>query len=552
MAPPGERSVDAFTAAARLDPTNEAAKVNLEIALRALAPQGTRTGSNPGPARAARAARAPAPASPGGGTDCRSRRIVFLTPLAGLLALLAIVPLGAFVLAERRLRAARAQLGLLPPPGAAARLRRAVALAAVPVAARARGRAAGAAAPGDRAARTDAAAFVVLDVSRSMAAAPGTAAQASRLARARTHAHDLPRRRLRAARRRHAHRPRAAGPVPDGGSGRRSSRWSGAVGLEDPPPRETSVTATAFGALGALGSQGFFDRAIRHRVLVLVTDGESRPFDAARWQPRAAGRAGRAASSSRGWATAATASRGPRGAAEPYRPDPSGAAASVPQLAQATARPGRAGPRAPPPARRAQRGRLGSDGRGRASSPTTDTLAPFVALAGADPAPVSLWPEMVGSVPVLQAGSEGGSDEAVVAHAGRRGACRTRSAHRRRHGRRRVDARRRLARVRPQRRQHAPLAADRDHAGQRQDPGPGLHDRLPQGRSRRAPRRAVLSRGRSTASSTSPPTTTTSSGSTAPPAPSCGTSSRRTPACSRTSASSPTAASPPATASCSC
>jgi hypothetical protein len=44
---PGARSVEAFTDAARLDPTNLAAKFDLEVALRALAPRGTRPGSNP-------------------------------------------------------------------------------------------------------------------------------------------------------------------------------------------------------------------------------------------------------------------------------------------------------------------------------------------------------------------------------------------------------------------------------------------------------------------------------------------------------------------------
>ncbi len=44
---PDERSVEAFTEAARLDPTSLAAKFDLELALRALAPRGTRPGSNP-------------------------------------------------------------------------------------------------------------------------------------------------------------------------------------------------------------------------------------------------------------------------------------------------------------------------------------------------------------------------------------------------------------------------------------------------------------------------------------------------------------------------
>jgi hypothetical protein len=44
---PGERSVDAFTEAARLDPSDTAAKFDLEVVLRALTPSGTRPGSNP-------------------------------------------------------------------------------------------------------------------------------------------------------------------------------------------------------------------------------------------------------------------------------------------------------------------------------------------------------------------------------------------------------------------------------------------------------------------------------------------------------------------------
>jgi hypothetical protein len=47
VAAPGEQSVNAFTEAARLDPSDTAAKFDLELALRALAPTGTRPGSNP-------------------------------------------------------------------------------------------------------------------------------------------------------------------------------------------------------------------------------------------------------------------------------------------------------------------------------------------------------------------------------------------------------------------------------------------------------------------------------------------------------------------------
>lgn len=44
---PGARAIAAFTEAARLEPANTAAKFDLELTLRALAPSGTRPGSNP-------------------------------------------------------------------------------------------------------------------------------------------------------------------------------------------------------------------------------------------------------------------------------------------------------------------------------------------------------------------------------------------------------------------------------------------------------------------------------------------------------------------------
>jgi hypothetical protein len=44
---PGARAIAAFTEAARLDPSNVAAKFDLELTLRALAAHGTRPGSNP-------------------------------------------------------------------------------------------------------------------------------------------------------------------------------------------------------------------------------------------------------------------------------------------------------------------------------------------------------------------------------------------------------------------------------------------------------------------------------------------------------------------------
>ena len=48
---------------------------------------------------------------------------------------------------------------------------------------------------------------------------------------------------------------------------------------DNPPPATDSVTATNLGALGALGTQSFYSPTAKHRVAIVLTDGESRPFD---------------------------------------------------------------------------------------------------------------------------------------------------------------------------------------------------------------------------------------------------------------------------------
>lgn len=128
--------------------------------------------------------------------------------------------------------------------------------------------------------RLDAAVFFVLDVSRSMQAAPSPAAP-TRLDRAREAAIRL----------------RSAVPdVPSGvasftdrvvpllfptaDAGAFDSTVREAIHSETPPPLELAPVATNFDALGALGSQGFFSSAQRHRIVVLLSDGESEPFDA--------------------------------------------------------------------------------------------------------------------------------------------------------------------------------------------------------------------------------------------------------------------------------
>ena len=51
--------------------------------------------------------------------------------------------------------------------------------------------------------------------------------------------------------------------------------------IEDPPPRDVNTVATTFGALTSLATQGFFPDSVHKRAVVLLTDGESRPFDPA-------------------------------------------------------------------------------------------------------------------------------------------------------------------------------------------------------------------------------------------------------------------------------
>jgi Ca-activated chloride channel family protein len=203
--------------------------------------------------------------------------LTFLTPRAALLAVLALVPVAALVIGGRRVERARRILRLSPPSGGDRR-RRVVLLVAVTALL-----AVAAMQPVVRTqtslrARTDAQAFVVIDVSRSMAAAPA-ASGPSRLARAKRAALAI---------------APQLGDVPVGvatltdrtlpdlfPSSDRAAFDSAVSSLtvEDPPPREVSTVATTFDALRQVATQGFFAQTVRKRAIVLVTDGESRAFD---------------------------------------------------------------------------------------------------------------------------------------------------------------------------------------------------------------------------------------------------------------------------------
>jgi hypothetical protein len=52
-----------------------------------------------------------------------------------------------------------------------------------------------------------------------------------------------------------------------------------AIGIEQPPPASVGLTATTLAALAQVPSSGTFSPGARQRALVVLTDGESRPFD---------------------------------------------------------------------------------------------------------------------------------------------------------------------------------------------------------------------------------------------------------------------------------
>jgi hypothetical protein len=204
--------------------------------------------------------------------------LTFLTPRGALVALTGAVPLAALALAARRERRARAVLGLAAPS------RRRQWWPALCVTSVAGLLGIAAAQPALRSTtsvdvRTDAAALFVIDISRSMLAAPAPGA-ATRIARARDDAIRL--------RDELADIPSGVAsmtdrvlpdllPVPDRDVFDQTIRR--AVQVDDPPPASDTITATNLGALGAVGTQSFFAAAVRHRVAIVFTDGESRPFD---------------------------------------------------------------------------------------------------------------------------------------------------------------------------------------------------------------------------------------------------------------------------------
>jgi hypothetical protein len=200
----------------------------------------------------------------------------FLTPLAALFALTALVPLTVFVGRERRASRIRSGLGLAGP-SRASRVPLLVALVAVPgllglaaaqpVVEQSR----------SRPERTDAEALVVLDISRSMLAAADVEAptrldRARRLAvRLRDTVPEVPIGVVSLTDRLLPH----AFPTTD----RRVfvATIEDSIGIERPGPNLFSTVATSLGALASVPRLGYFSPRPRKRLLVVLTDGETLP-----------------------------------------------------------------------------------------------------------------------------------------------------------------------------------------------------------------------------------------------------------------------------------
>jgi hypothetical protein len=159
--------------------------------------------------------------------------------------------------------------------------------------------------------------------------------------------------------------------------------------IDSPPPRETARVATDLSALAAFQRADFFTRAQRHRALLLLTDGESSPFDASAV-------AGALAASPRirvvvvrvgGGRDRLHAAGGKAGGS--YRADPAGARRAIAQLTAATS--GRSFTGSAAGIAAALRADIGAGATTKvASTPETRTLAPIIALISLVPLIFSL------------------------------------------------------------------------------------------------------------------------------------------------------------------
>ena len=203
--------------------------------------------------------------------------LIFLTPLGVLLALGAILPLAALVLGE--LRAGRARRALrLPAPPRRVYASTVIAIASIPVLL-----GLALAQPVLRSeemlhVRSDAQIFYVFDTSNSMRASGGPRGP-TRLERAlaaarrmRLDLHDVP---SGVATMTDRVLPNI---FPTGDEQLFTAALAETVGVERPPPKGFEDRATTFAALDTFAGYNFFSEGIAHRLVVLLSDGETAPY----------------------------------------------------------------------------------------------------------------------------------------------------------------------------------------------------------------------------------------------------------------------------------
>jgi hypothetical protein len=205
-------------------------------------------------------------------------RLELLSPLGALFALAAVVPLAALYRVERTSQRLRSLLGLGRDPVRPG-LAVAGSLAAIPVLL-----AVALAQPvfrytGAHLVRTDAEAYYVFDVSRSMLAAASPESP-SRFGQAVATAKRL--------HQRLADIPSGVATMtdrvvpslfPTGNDEVFNATVEDALAVGQPPPRGYDEVGTLFAAVDTFASGTFFSRTTERRVAIVLTDGESRPFD---------------------------------------------------------------------------------------------------------------------------------------------------------------------------------------------------------------------------------------------------------------------------------
>jgi hypothetical protein len=202
--------------------------------------------------------------------------IEFLAPLGWLVALGALLPIGAAVVRGRREAAVRSRIGLAPPAPTAKVTSATAAALAITLLAAATARPA-VRTTGTDGLRTDAQVFFVVDITRSMLARLPDGP--TRYARA-----------LSAAERLRADLPAVPAGVasltdrplphlfPTGDRQVFSAVLRRAIGIQRPPPesgRNVFGTATNFDPLDQIADSGYFSRRAEHKLVILLTDGES-------------------------------------------------------------------------------------------------------------------------------------------------------------------------------------------------------------------------------------------------------------------------------------